>query len=294
MTNQKELKAYLNENKLTVEDNLHKAWNALVKSDIFNNMPKKLTDSISYSLFSGGKRFRPILIIAAADAIRPDYDKQLCLDVGVGLEFIHTYSLIHDDLPAFDDDDFRRGRPTNHKMFGEATAILAGDALLTYAFEYITYKLGPKNPKMCVDIISNIARQAGGRGMIAGQSMDIIYNQEGLDKNQLENEQIYLEKMEMLKTSCLFAAALKCGGIIAGGNDVEIMALNDFGKQFGLAFQIADDLMDKDGYCAYYGEKGAKKMLANCIEKATEILNRLPGDTSTLKSLLDYQMDRVE
>lgn len=198
------------------------------------NAPALLKESMVYSLEAGGKRIRPLLLFATLSA----YEKQpeLGITVACALEMIHTYSLIHDDLPSMDDDDFRRGKLTNHKVFGEAIAILAGDALLTYSFELIT-----KDPHLSAEdkvwIINLLAQCAGPEGMVGGQVADL----------QGENKQLTLEEIEYIhahKTGKLLSFSIMAGAKIAGGNENEINLFRQFSEHLGLAFQISDDILD--------------------------------------------------
>lgn len=198
---------------------------------------KDLAKAMNYSLMAGGKRLRPILIMAAADALGVDGEKFLRLSTSI--EFIHTYSLIHDDLPAMDNDDYRRGKLTNHKVFGEALAILAGDALLTMAFEIIaTDKNVDAETK--VKIITEMSKAAGAEGMVGGQVIDM----------QSENKKIdiqTLKQMHAAKTGALFCAAIRSGAILAGADEKQLANLTEYARQFGLAFQITDDILDVVG-----------------------------------------------
>lgn len=197
---------------------------------------KKILQAMEYSLLSGGKRLRPILLMAAADAISNDGEK--FLPVACAVEMIHTYSLIHDDLPAMDNDDYRRGKLTNHKVFGDAMAILAGDALLTLAFEVITRQKA--DPAILVEVIREISTASGIFGMVGGQSVDI--QSEGKKINL-----IALRRMHLAKTGALFRASIRSGAILAGASKEQLDALTQYAENFGLAFQITDDILDATG-----------------------------------------------
>ena len=202
--------------------------------------PETLIESIKYSLFSGGKRLRPILVLAAGEAVGGS--EEPLLPFACAMEMIHTYSLIHDDLPSMDDDDYRRGRLTNHKVYGEAVAVLAGDALLTLAFKLMT---GPGmnddlKPKPVIKAIREIADAAGLGGMVGGQVVDIL--SEGAAPDQETVNTIH-EK----KTGALIKACTAVGGLLAGGSEQEIEALKSYGGKIGLAFQIIDDILDIEG-----------------------------------------------
>ncbi len=196
--------------------------------------------SMNYSVFAGGKRIRPILCIAGAEAVGKSADT--VLPVACAIELIHTYSLIHDDLPVMDNDDLRRGKPTNHKVFGEAVALLAGDGLLTLAFNLMAGYSPEKEveKKELLGAIDLIASAAGYKGMVGGQVVDISY--EGKDPNPDVAEYIHKHK-----TAALIAASVTAGSILAGGNEDEKKSINSYGQQVGLAFQIADDILNIEG-----------------------------------------------
>lgn len=209
--------------------------------------PTPLIPAMRYSLLAGGKRLRPILCIAGCEAVggsQADVMPAAC-----ALEFIHTYSLIHDDLPAMDDDDLRRGKPTCHKAFDEATAVLAGDALLTAAFEIIAVAGCDQrgNALKWLEAIRLIARAAGYSGMVQGQMMDI----------SSEGEKITLEELDgihRLKTGALIEASVQAGAILGGGSPEEINALGAYGRKIGLAFQIVDDILNIEGKTEILGK----------------------------------------
>ncbi|WP_296898063.1 polyprenyl synthetase family protein [uncultured Megamonas sp.] len=262
---------------------------------------KDLAKAMNYSLMAGGKRLRPILIMAAADALGVDGEKFLRL--ATSIEFIHTYSLIHDDLPAMDNDDYRRGKLTNHKVFGEALAILAGDALLTMAFEIIaTDKNVDADTK--VKIIAEMSKAAGAEGMVGGQVIDM----------QSENKQIdmqTLRQMHAAKTGALFCAAIRSGAILAGANDVQLANLTEYARQFGLAFQITDDILDvvgdektigkpvgsdeknhKSTYVTLGSLESAKALAQEAVNKAKVALEGFGENAEFLRALVDYLITR--
>lgn len=210
--------------------------------------PAGLHEAMRYALFAGGKRFRPILCLAACDAVCGRRDA--VLPFAAALELIHTYSLVHDDLPAMDNDDFRRGKPTTHKVFGEATAILVGDALLTAAFAQIAEAgLSSDFPhKKVLAVIRDLAAAAGSAGMVGGQFSDVA--SEG--KPHLDLEQVY--DIHRHKTGDLICSAVRIGGMLGGGSPKELTALTRYGEAVGLAFQIADDLLDVEGQTAETGK----------------------------------------
>ncbi|MDX9746482.1 MAG: polyprenyl synthetase family protein [Syntrophales bacterium] len=202
--------------------------------------PTIIFQAVRYSLFAGGKRIRPILCLAATEALGGNADA--VLPVACALEMIHTYSLIHDDLPAMDNDDYRRGILTNHKIFGENIAILAGDALLTEAFCLLSHPdhLTEFNPATRIDIIHDISDAAGFFGMIGGQVMDVQSEGKEYDMSTLQ----YIHSR---KTGAMIAASVRSGALLTGGKPEEINALIHYGTQIGLAFQIADDILNVEG-----------------------------------------------
>ncbi|HJV44457.1 MAG TPA: farnesyl diphosphate synthase [Bacillota bacterium] len=203
--------------------------------------PKQLLESMQYSLFAGGKRIRPVLILATIEALGKD--STIGLPVAVAIEMIHTYSLIHDDLPAMDNDDFRRGKPTNHKLFGDATAILAGDGLLTDAFGVVCrlsdYKV---DASLILQIVKELAYYAGSRGMVGGQMADLLGERKQLSLPELQ----YIHEH---KTADLLVFCIRAGAILGGATEEQLELLSLFGRNVGLAFQIQDDILD------IYGEE---------------------------------------
>ena len=195
--------------------------------------PDVLTDSMRYSLLLGGKRIRPVLFLSTLDCYGYDYQSEM--DLALALECVHTYSLIHDDLPAMDNDDFRRGKASSHKAFGEANAILAGDALLTFAFEKLI--CASKRSALHIEATAELVRAAGAEGMIAGQSADLYYA--GKNAGQKELDFIYCNK-----TGKLLSAPLVMAAVLAGG---EAEGLRAFGESLGILFQLTDDLLDVKG-----------------------------------------------
>ncbi len=235
------LKAYLAERKQLIDAALEKIF------PVPAGLQKQVLEAARYSLFAGGKRLRPILCLAAADVAGGALDP--VFPAACALEMIHTYSLIHDDLPAMDDDDFRRGVPTNHKVYGEAIAVLAGDALLTEAFEFLAASAddGVAAEKV-IEVIRIMVKAAGYRGMIGGQVIDL----------ECENRKVDLatvEYMHIHKTGALLSASLEIGAILGGGDSSLINSMRNFGHHFGLAFQITDDLLDVEGDAAVMGKK---------------------------------------
>ncbi|MEK4249692.1 polyprenyl synthetase family protein [Paenibacillus sp. FSL W7-1287] len=209
----------------------------------YDGAPSKLIESMEYSLTAGGKRLRPYLVMAAAYAVHADETTvEKAIAPACAVEYIHTYSLIHDDLPAMDNDDLRRGKPTNHKVFGEAMAILAGDALLTGAFGIITSlaKEGKLDPLVAVEIIDDLSRYAGALGMVGGQVADMEAEQGITSIEQLE----YIHEH---KTSDLVVFSVLAGARIAGANAHQLQQLELYGRNIGMAFQIQDDVLDLVG-----------------------------------------------
>ena len=198
--------------------------------------PPRLHQAMRYALLAGGKRLRPILAIAAAEAAGGDGNA--VLREACALELIHTYSLIHDDLPAMDNDDFRRGLPTTHTVFGEAVAILAGDALLTEAFAILSSSVTNRSSQQhIIEVIKLIAEAAGSRGLIGGQVVDLESEGKAIDKN-------LLDYIHTRKTGCLITASVLLGAMLVGSTSEQIACLRDYGAAIGLAFQITDDILD--------------------------------------------------
>ena len=235
------LKEYLTQRKALVEKVLD---TLLPGEELF---PPVIFQASRYSLMAGGKRLRPILCMAAAEAVGGKIEA--VMPAACALELIHTYSLIHDDLPAMDNDDFRRGKPTSHKLFGEAIAILAGDALLTEAFHVLARRdLMPGiPPERILAVGCEIAEAAGWSGMVAGQVLDIRSEGETL---ALET----LEQLHRLKTGALIRVSLRAGAILGGAEADALAALSDYGRHIGLAFQIADDILNVEGDRALLGK----------------------------------------
>ena len=243
-------------------------------------MQKSVYDAMRYSVLAGGKRIRPVLTLAVCDMLGGSLED--ALRFAVSLECIHTYSLIHDDLPCMDNDDMRRGMPTCHKKFGEANALLAGDGLLTFAFEYMAdfeeYKT--LSPETVLRIALEIAKAAGGTGMIGGQVVDL--ESEG---NPDVTEEI-LTYIHNRKTGALIRAAVAAGAIVAGANEKEIKALADFADGIGLAFQVQDDILDCTGNAEVLGkpigsdaENGKSTYVTLLgLEKATQKAEKLTAD----------------
>lgn len=245
---------------------------------------------MEYMLFSSGKRIRPILAIATYESLKKDGRLEEILPFASGIEMIHTYSLIHDDLPAMDNDDFRRGRPTCHRKFGEALAILAGDGLLTEAFRIMTDRRFVKNlkPSVIRRIVFEVAKASGVEGIVGGQTLDIIYEGKKGSKG-------LLRKIHGLKTASLINASVVIGGIVGGAKSQTLRSLSKYGTLIGLAFQIKDDLLDFEGdekivgkrlrkdsekqsYLRYYPPSETKRILEGLIERAKREIKALNFD----------------
>jgi geranylgeranyl diphosphate synthase type II len=213
-------------------------------------MPGKLRQAMEYSLTAGGKRIRPVVLLSAGGAVGGNEDE--LLPFACAVEYVHTYSLVHDDLPAMDDDDYRRGRPTSHKAFGEATAILAGDALLTEAFRVMGESpLAEKDPRRALAAVAVLARAAGAEGMVGGQQLDL--SAEGSRGGAAEKEEI-----DLRKTSALLSAAARMGGILGSGTGAQVEDLARYGRALGLLFQVTDDILDETGSFEEMGKGVAK------------------------------------
>ncbi|HEX2268027.1 MAG TPA: farnesyl diphosphate synthase [Pyrinomonadaceae bacterium] len=265
--------------------------------------PEKIHQAIRWSIFAGGKRFRPALLLATGQAF--DAEIKVLIKTACAFEMIHTYSLIHDDLPSMDDDDLRRGRPTCHVRFGEATAILAGDALHTLAFRTIAedelLDLWTR-----IALMSELARASGTpEGMVAGQALDM--EAEARQVNAAELEEIHRHK-----TGALIVAAARCGAIIGRASAAELDAVSDYGSHLGLLFQITDDLLDvtasaedlgktpgkdvesrKATYPALYGVEEAREAALKAHRAACEALDRIDRPTAVLREIADFILNRT-
>ncbi len=264
--------------------------------------PQSIHQAMRHSVFAGGKRLRPILCMEAARMIRGELPKGV-EDLGAAIEMLHTYSLIHDDLPALDNDDLRRGRPTCHVVYGEATAILAGDALQTYAYEVMSKLACPAEAR--VRIVEELARGTGTiEGMIGGQVVD-------LESEHAKPDGKTLEYIHRSKTGALITASLLTGCLYAGASATEIQRVREFGRAAGLAFQIADDILDvtqtseqlgktagkdlaseKATYPALYGLDKAEQMASKLINQACAALDSFGDRASTLKEIARYLVER--
>ena len=290
-----ELKKIWQERSALVEEQLVKELNEA------NPLDKTLCESMKYSLMAGGKRLRPVLLMAAADAVGAkgtDY-----LTTGCAMEMIHTYSLIHDDLPAMDDDDYRRGKLTNHKVYGAGMATLAGDALLTLAFEVMLRQQGVSAEKL-VQVVREISTAAGPDGMVGGQALDM----------ESEDKQISMETMKNIhlgKTGALFRAAIRSGAILGGASEDELQALTVYADNFGLAFQITDDILDvigdeqvigkpvgsdeknhKSTYVTLTSLEEAQKLAQEAVDTAIDALKIFGAEADFLRELVAFLVKR--
>lgn len=258
-------------------------------------------NAMRYSLLSGGKRIRPILLLEFYSLFGGRAEG--ALNFAAAIEMIHTYSLIHDDLPCMDNDDMRRGRPSCHKAFGYDTALLAGDALLTHAF-FAAANAADIPPERVSRAISVLAQKAGIYGMVGGQVMDLDFEKNGANGEELT-------AMYIKKTSCLLEAAAMCGAVLAGADEETVKKAEEYAENLGLAFQITDDILDctadektlgkpigsdkkngKTTFVTLLGLDGAKQKAALLTKKAEDILNGFSGDTSYLNELTEYLLNR--
>lgn len=280
---------------------------ALIEADLLKelrrtkSLDENLMRAMEYSLMAGGKRLRPVLLMAAADAINNSGEK--FITVADALEMIHTYSLIHDDLPAMDNDDWRRGKLTNHKVFGEATAILAGDALLTLAFE-VVLRQKDVPPEILLTVLKEISIAAGAAGMVGGQAVDLY--SEGV---QIDFETLKL--MHRGKTGALFKAAIRSGAILAQASEKKLNDLTRYAENFGLAFQITDDILDVTGdekilgkptgsdeknlkstYVSLTSLDAAKNFAQAAVDEALDALKNFGDEANFLRELVRYLIAR--
>lgn len=266
--------------------------------------PEKIWESMRYSVLAGGKRLRPIMTLEACRVLSGTYEQ--ALPTACAIEMLHSQSLIHDDLPCMDNDDYRRGKPTNHKVFGESTAVLAGDALLSYAPQIILQKT-PKtvSSQTLLRVIEEFVVAAGAEKLIAGQVVDI----------DSEGKQISKETLNFIhdnKTAALFKLSLRTGAILAGADEEKIQCLTRYAEKLGLAFQIMDDILDvtstleelgktpgkdeKEGkvtYISFYGLEESKKQVSFLCKEACDILDNNNIDSKVLKSIAKSINERV-
>jgi geranylgeranyl diphosphate synthase type II len=306
--------AYCNQRRKLVENRLSEY--------LTDKPPVKLWESMRYSVLSGGKRLRAILCLASAEAVNNNYENPIedCLPCSCALEMVHAMSLIHDDLPSMDNDDFRRGQPTNHKVYGEAMALLAGDALLMLAIEILVKHTPTKVDRdLLLQIVTGLCQATGASGMVGGQVLDLAFtgdhNNSILDsRDNISNQSEAVEAIHNGKTAALIKFAVWSGAKIALATDSQLDTLDQFAQNLGLAFQITDDILDSTGDLHTLGKTPGKDQAANKTTwvtifgaaKAQEKLNMLEKDglaildgssldkarTQPLKELLKYAIHR--
>ncbi|MCL6415054.1 (2E,6E)-farnesyl diphosphate synthase [Aestuariirhabdus sp. Z084] len=263
---------------------------------------ERLREAMQYSLFNGGKRVRPMLVLASTEALGGS--PELAVEAAAAVELVHAYSLIHDDLPAMDDDDLRRGKPTCHIAFDEATAILAGDALQTLAFEQLCQSSSPLDAQTQLQLVRALSKASGIQGMVAGQAIDL----------QAVGQPLTLEQLELMhnhKTGALICASVEMGALIAGATPQQRSQLNDYAQCIGLAFQVQDDILDieadtetlgktqgadvalnKPTYPALLGLAGAKAKARELLEGALNALGGFDERSTPLRELARYIVHR--
>ena len=264
---------------------------------------KKIFESMNYSLKAGGKRLRPILTLEACKIVGGEEEDAIAF--AVAIEMIHTYSLIHDDLPALDNDDLRRGRKTNHKVYGEAMAILAGDGLLNYAYEIMLKEsIGKNDPEKYLKAINEIAKSAGIYGMIGGQVVDIESEGKKIDMDKLDF-------IHMNKTAAIIIGCMRAGAIIGNATDKQLEDITKYAKNIGLSVQIVDDILDivgdeaklgknvgsdidneKSTYPSLIGLEKSKEVANQLIKEAKASINQISKDNAFLNGLAEYIVDR--
>jgi len=264
----------------------------------------RLREAINYSLLNGGKRIRPLLVFASAQALKAGSELNPALDdAACAIEMIHAYSLVHDDLPAMDDDDLRRGQPSCHRAFDEATAILVGDALQSMAFELLS-TIEPITADRKIQLINTLANASGPNGMVGGQAIDLGSVGQALDLEQIE-------QLHRLKTGALIRAAISMGAVIANGTDDQLNQLDDYGQAIGLAFQVKDDILDiesetgtlgkqqgadiaknKPTYPSLIGLDSAKQKLDQLHNQALAALEPFDEQAEPLRDLATYIITR--
>jgi geranylgeranyl diphosphate synthase type II len=292
-----ELKKYIRKTSQVVNDTLEQVLQS-------SQQDETIHQAMKYSLMAGGKRIRPALCLAASEAVGGNPED--ALPAACAMEMIHTYSLIHDDLPAMDDDELRRGKPTCHVAFGEATAILAGDALLTMAFEILAsvpFENGDQAAKW-LQVIRIIAIAAGARGMIQGQMLDIAAEGRRLNISDLES-------MHLLKTGALIEVSLQCGALLAEADQAQLVLLKTYARNIGLAFQVADDILNVEGnpalmgkavgtdrlnqkstYPSLLGLDASKLFAQKLIRQALQALEAFDNKAEPLRALATYIIER--
>ena len=291
-----DLSAYLAEHRQRVE--------AALDAAVPMQYPETLYESMRYSLLAGGKRLRPILCLAACELVGGD--REVAIPTACALEMIHTMSLIHDDLPSMDNDDYRRGRLTNHKVYGEDVAILAGDALLTYAFEYVATATQGAAPERVLQVIAGLGKAVGGEGLVGGQIVDLA--SEGNPDTTLET----LNYIHNHKTAALLEISVTSGAILAGASAEQVQCLRDYAQRIGLAFQIVDDILDitstaetlgksigkdvaaqKATYPSLWGLEESRRQADHLIESAKDALAGFGPANQPLLAIADYIVART-
>ncbi len=302
--NETQVEAYLKSRRCWVEDALERELTRADKTAPEGGGVARLLAAMRYSLMAGGKRLRPLLFLAALESLggKAEAETKSYLPFAAGIEMLHTYSLIHDDLPAMDDDDMRRGRPSCHKQFDEATAILAGDGLLTHCFCCLL--AAPGEPELLRQAVQYFAWQAGLGGMVSGQALDLAA--EGQKPGLAA-----LHSIHAAKTGALLAASVVTGGILAGADEGERAVLELFGYQFGMAFQITDDILDVAGdaaklgkptgsdaangkvtYVSLMGLEGARQAADAATRQAMQTLEPLGEKGGLLRGIAAYCLKR--
>lgn len=272
-----------------------------------DEIPSVLHKAMRYSVFAGGKRLRPFLVLESCKAVGGDEDK--ALPAACAVEVLHTYTLVHDDLPSMDNDDFRRGKPTCHKVFGEGMAVLCGDALQTLAFELLATKLPEQGvpAEVALKCVAVLAQAAGSKWLVGGQALDITEQAEGYSDRSPEKVRLIHER----KTAALMRACCIIGGLIGNATDEQLKALSDFGYWFGLAFQITDDILDEIGdpeklgksvgkdrqqkkltYPMVFGLEKSRQMACEAVERAIESLSIFGDEANMLKALARFVLER--
>ncbi|MCY1030832.1 polyprenyl synthetase family protein [Corallococcus sp. BB11-1] len=292
-----ELEPFMRSHQSRVEELLRERADRLVPA----GTPPRLAEAMRYSLLAGGKRLRPVLCIAFADAVaKASSLNPVAVDAACAVEYVHTYSLVHDDLPCLDNDDLRRGKPTNHKVFGEPLALLAGDGLLTEAFTVLATGPEPVRGLLCAEL----ARAAGAAGMVGGQVLDIAKDREAT--------LAYLLRLHRMKTGALIRAACRLGVLAGGGDAAALASAETYGDAVGLAFQIADDVLDVTSsaeqlgkpagadaeagrftFPAVLGLEESRRMARELVSKAQEAVRPLEGSDGPLAALARYSVERT-
>lgn len=264
-----------------------KKYLRVIESEIERVLPKggiysfKINEAMKYTLFSGGKRFRSILALGACKACGGKLKD--AIPASLAVELIHTYSLVHDDLPSLDNDDMRRGRKSCHRRFGEATAILTGDALLTLAFELIA-EINPSD--RAVSVLKELSIASGTRGMIGGQIADLMMSDKKKNLKALDYISTY-------KTGCLIRGSAVIGALSSGASSDDVGRMRSYGEFLGLAFQIVDDILDGDGYLRFMKKEEASLKAKKLIIKAKKTIQNYGKKADTLNKLADFILQRI-